>query len=57
MTLKSSFFFNSYPKQTVGILREDGVPPVVHVRIRDGLDSGPQQLVPQEGGVCHGVCK
>lgn len=41
----------------MGILREGGMPPVVRVRIRDGLDSGPQQLVPQEGSVGHGVCK
>lgn len=33
------------------------MPPVVCVRIRDGLNSGPQQLVPQEGSVGHGVCK
>lgn len=41
----------------MGVLREDGVSPVVCVRVRDGLDSGPQQLVPQEGGIGHGVCR
>lgn len=45
-----------HPKQAVGVLSEDFVPPVVCVRLRHGLYPSTQQLVPQEGGIRHGVC-
>lgn len=52
-----SRLFDPYPKKAVGVLREDRMPPLVGVRVRDGLDPRPQQLVPQQGSVSHGIWK
>lgn len=52
-----SQLFDPYPKKTVRVLREDRMPPLVSVRVRDRFDPRPQQLVPQQGSVRHGIWK
>lgn len=53
--LGEHFGSESYPEKAARVLGEDRMPPLVGVRVRDGFDARPQQLVPQQGSVGHSI--
>lgn len=46
----------THPEEAVYVLGEDGMPSVVCVRVRYGLDARSQELVPQQSSISHCVC-
>lgn len=45
----------SHPEEAVCVLGEDGVAAVLSVEVWNALYPRPQQLVPQQGSICHSV--